>query len=75
LHGIYVSTGSACHAGQDTVSHVLTAQGLSEDAARSSVRFSLGPEVSSDDIDHVVSVAVEAVERLRRMAGAVGAPG
>lgn len=75
LHGIYVSTGSACHAGQDTVSHVLTAQGLSEDAARSSVRFSLGPEVSSDDIDHVVSVAVQAVERLRRVAGAVGAPG
>lgn len=75
LHGIYVSTGSACHAGQDTVSHVLTAQGLSEEAARSSMRFSLGPGLSSDDIDHVVSVAAQAVERLRRVAGAVGAPG
>lgn len=74
LQGIYVSTGSACHAGQDTVSHVLTAQGISEDAARSSVRFSLGPGLSSDDIDHVVSVSAQAVERLRRVAGTVGVP-
>ena len=34
VHGIYVSTGSACHAGSDTVSHVLIAQGLAEQAAR-----------------------------------------
>ena len=73
LQGIYVSTGSACHAGQDSVSHVLTAQGLSEDAARSAVRFSLGPEVSDADIDRVVGVTTQAVERLRRTAGAVGA--
>jgi cysteine desulfurase len=73
LQGIYVSTGSACHAGQDSVSHVLTAQGLSEGAARSAVRFSLGPEVSDADIDRVVAVTTHAVERLRRTAGAVGA--
>lgn len=72
LHGIFVSTGSACHARQDTGSHVLTAQGLSEDAARSAVRFSLGPEISLDDVDRVVSVTSRAVERLRRTAGAVG---
>ena len=72
VHGIYVSTGSACHAQNDTVSHVLTAQGLSEQAARSSVRFSLGPGVSMADIDRVVSVATQAVERLRRAAGMVG---
>ncbi|HOB47956.1 MAG TPA: cysteine desulfurase family protein [Mycobacterium sp.] len=73
LHGIYVSTGSACHAGQDSVSHVLTAQGLGEDAARSAVRFSLGPDVSGEDIDRVVSVTTDAVHRLRRTAGVVGA--
>jgi cysteine desulfurase len=72
LHGIYVSTGSACHAKGDTVSHVLTAQGLTEAAARSSVRFSFGPGVSIADIDRVVSVATESVERLRRAAGMVG---
>ena len=35
IRGIYVSAGSACHAGEDTVSHVLTAQGLTEEQARS----------------------------------------
>ena len=74
VHGIYVSTGSACHAQSDTVSHVLSAQGLTEAAARSSVRFSLGPGVSMADIDRVVSVATGAVERLRRAAGMVGVP-
>ena len=72
VHGIYVSIGSACHAQNDTVSHVLTAQVLSEQAARSSVRFSLGPGVSMADIYRVVSVATQAVERLRRAAGMVG---
>ena len=74
LHNIYVSTGSACHAQSDTVSHVLTAQGLTESAARSSVRFSLGPAVSAADIDRVVSVTTEAVDRLRRAAGMAGVP-
>lgn len=69
LHGICVSTGSACHAGHDTVSHVLTAQGLTEAACRSSVRFSLGPEVTDEDIDRVIAVTARAVERLRRTAG------
>lgn len=74
MQSIYVSTGSACHAGQDAVSHVLTAQGLAEDAARSTVRFSLGPDVPPEDIDHVASVTSRAVEKLRRTAGAIGAP-
>ena len=73
LHGIYVSTGSACHAKDETVSHVLSAQGLSEEDARSTVRFSLGPDVSDGDIDRVSSVTLKTIEGLRRAAGAVGA--
>lgn len=69
LQDIYVATGSACHAGKDSVSHVLTAQGLSEQQARSAVRFSLGADISAEDIDHVVSVTAQSVERLRRTAG------
>ncbi|ORW08000.1 cysteine desulfurase family protein [Mycobacterium lacus] len=69
MQGIYVSTGSACHAGHDSVSHVLTAQGIDDDAARSTVRFSLGPDVSETDVDRVVSATTRAVERLRRIAG------
>lgn len=69
MHGIYASTGSACHAGQDSVSHVLTAQGLTEQQARATLRFSLGPELSIPDIDRIVDVTTQAVERLRRTAG------
>lgn len=74
MQSIYVSTGSACHAGQDAVSHVLAAQGLTEEAARSTVRFSLGPDMSAAEIEHVIAVTSRAVEQLRRTAGAVGAP-
>lgn len=72
MQGVYVSTGSACHAGQDAVSHVLAAQGLSEGQARSAVRFSLGPGLSPADIDRAVAVTAPTVERLRRTAGRVG---
>jgi cysteine desulfurase len=73
LHGIYVSTGSACHAKDQSVSHVLSAQGLAEEDARATVRFSLGPQVCDDDIDRVCAVTIRAVEGLRRAAGLVGA--
>lgn len=69
MQGIHVATGSACHAHDDVVSHVLAAQGLTDSEARSAVRFSLGPEVSTDDIDRVVAAVAAAVERLRRTAG------
>ncbi len=72
MQAIYVSTGSACSAGQDSVSHVLAAQGLSEQEARSTVRLSLGPDVSIGDIDRVVAVTSQAVERLRSVAGLSG---
>ncbi|ORB49147.1 aminotransferase [Mycobacteroides saopaulense] len=69
MHGIYVSTGSACHAGEDAASHVLQAMRLTEDQARGTVRFSLGPGISPEDVDRVVAVTVRAVRRLRAMAG------
>ncbi|WP_374763999.1 cysteine desulfurase family protein [Yunchengibacter salinarum] len=42
LNGLYVSSGSACSSGKVKVSHVLSALGLSAEAAASSVRISLG---------------------------------
>lgn len=69
MHGIYVSTGSACHAGADTVSHVLTAQGLAEEEARSAVRLSFGSDLPAEDIERVVADTSQAVDRLRSTAG------
>ncbi len=69
IQDIYVSTGSACHAHEDAVSHVLIAQGLTEEEARSALRISFGADLSFEDIDRVVAAVVRAVERLRRTAG------
>jgi len=41
LHGIAASAGSACNTGSNEPSHVLTALGLSADASRETLRFSL----------------------------------
>lgn len=69
MHGIYASTGSACHAGQDSASHVLTAQGLTDQQARSTLRFSLGSDVSPADIDRIITTTSTMVQRLRKIAG------
>lgn len=72
LQGIAVSTGSACHTGSESASHVLVAQGLSEQQARSSIRISWGADVSGTDIDAVSATVARSVAMLRRAAGAVG---
>lgn len=62
LAGVAVSAGSACSSGKVTPSHVLTAMGLPEQAAREAIRFSLGWASSPADVDH----AIEAWSRLWR---------
>ena len=51
--GICSSTGSACSAGVQRPSHVLMSIGLSEDQARSSLRFSLGLTNTEAEINEV----------------------
>ncbi|MFC1628408.1 cysteine desulfurase family protein, partial [Gemmatimonadota bacterium] len=57
--GVYFSSGSACRSGNPDPSHVLIAIGLSEDDAHCSVRFSLGPGLSDEDVD----IALDRLER------------
>lgn len=52
--GIMCATGSACSASSDEPSHVLKAIGLSDELARSSLRFTLGEHTLSNDIDNTV---------------------
>jgi cysteine desulfurase len=48
--GLAVSSGTACHRGQASVSPVLTAMGLSPTWAAAGLRISLGPWLSSADL-------------------------
>lgn len=63
--GVCAAAGSACAAGAVDPSHVLVAMGLSADEARSSVRLSLGPSTTDDEVDLALEVVPEAVNRLR----------
>ena len=60
--GIAVSAGSACSTGEDTPSHVLKAIGLSDQAARETIRISLGHTTTAGDIRYMVQVIQEYVE-------------
>ncbi|MBX3427481.1 MAG: cysteine desulfurase [Pirellulales bacterium] len=60
-----VSTGAACSSAEPAPSHVLTALGLSEDRARSTLRFGLGRFTTADEIDRAAAMVVAAVDRLR----------
>lgn len=63
--GIYVSTGSACNSTRLEPSHVLVAMGVDKGLAQGSIRFSLGKNLSKDDIFYVVDVLVDSVKWLR----------
>jgi cysteine desulfurase len=65
LKGVAVSGGSACHSGATEPSHVLLAMGLDKNRARASLRFSLLKTATEADVDYVLQVVPEAVERLR----------
>jgi cysteine desulfurase len=72
--GIECSTGSACAAGVAQPSHVLLAMGASDEAARSSLRFSLGHPSTRADVAAAVEVIGPVVERARRAGLASAAP-
>lgn len=63
--GICVSTGSACHAATTEPSHVIQAMTGSRERARSTVRFSLGPATSRDEIDRCVEAVAAGISALR----------
>jgi len=67
LVGICASSGSACTSSILEPSHVLTAIGVSPEVAHSSLRFTLGKENTEEDINYVLKVLPEIVERLRSM--------
>jgi cysteine desulfurase len=64
--GVAASSGAACGTSTWEPSHVLLAMGVPLDYAVGSVRLTLGPENTDDEVDYVLDVLPGLVERLRR---------
>jgi len=67
LKGLACSVGAACSSGAVEPSHVLTAIGLSQEEAKSSLRFSLGRHTTDSEIDFALEVIPAAVAQLRAL--------
>jgi len=67
--GVFASTSSACASHSLAPSHVLLAIGLKAEDAHSSVRFTLGKQTTSSNIDYVLKILPGIVKRLRKIAG------
>ncbi len=67
LKGLASSVGAACSSGAVEPSHVLTAIGLSQEEAKSSLRFSLGRQTTESEIDFALEVIPATVAQLRAL--------
>jgi cysteine desulfurase len=68
LAGIAASSGSACTAASIEPSHVLLAMGHSDLEARSTLRLTVGPENTEDEVDYVVETVAGLIPKLRKLA-------
>ena len=59
--GIVCSSGSACAAGSDEPSHVLTAMGYDGPVAQTAVRFTFGRTTTAEDLDTAATELARAV--------------
>ncbi|MBD3561926.1 aminotransferase class V-fold PLP-dependent enzyme, partial [Planktothrix sp. FACHB-1355] len=66
-YGICASSGSACTSGSLEPSHVLRALGLPYSVLHGSIRFSLSRYTTDEEIDRVLTIMPQIVERLRAL--------
>jgi len=67
MHGIQISSGSACTSKTLEPSHVLLAIGLAYEEAHGSLVFTLGKQNLEDDVDYVTEMLPDVVKRLRAL--------
>jgi len=65
MKGVAASTGSACSSTSLEPSHVLIAIGLRPEESHGSLRLTLGRENTQEDVDYVLSILPEIVNKLR----------
>lgn len=67
FQGIAVSTGSACSSGTVEPSHVLTALRAGRSRHKSAIRFSLSRMNNDEDIDYVLGILPDVVQKMRQV--------
>ena len=67
MNGVLVSSGSACASKTLEPSHVLLATGLKHEEAHGSIMFTIGRETSEEDIEYVIGLMPNIINRLREM--------
>ena len=67
MHGIAVSSGSACTSASLEPSYVLRALGVGDELAHSSIRFSVGRFTTEEEVDHAADLTISTVLKLREM--------
>ena len=60
---VLISTGSACHSGETTISSVLQAMNLDFMTAASTVRISTGKNSTDEEIDFAINVLINAINK------------
>ena len=63
--GVYASSGSACTSGFLDPSHVLLAIGRPHEIAHGSLRLSLSPDTTEEEVDYMVEAVTDVVAYLR----------
>ena len=63
--GVYASSGSACTSGSLDPSHVLLAIGRPHEIAHGSLRLSLSPDTTVEEVDYMIEAVTDVVAYLR----------
>ena len=63
--GIFASAGSACSAGNTSLSHVIRAIQVPKNYAYGTIRFSMGRETTKEEVDKTISVLKKSIQVLR----------
>lgn len=63
--GIFASAGSACSAGNTSLSHVIRAIEVPKNYAYGTIRFSMGRETTKEEVDRTIDVLKRSIQVLR----------